>query len=266
MLLSEGVRFTAESFAHFEGVVIISLRLGDSNFTLLNTLLKLLHFEVDSSQVSVESQFQSVKSNSFTVKSNSLFEVAGFVGSITFKFLGFCIFFTLNLSSVFGRHFSLFPRFLFSFSVNAHFFCSSFSNFSSVLVLVFGSHFILLHLVHVNTSQFLEDSVIAWVSLHHLDQHLWVLNTHFVTSRELRVGEHLSELGKSFHSLEIGGRHGVPVITTHGASSSHSGHIKTRSSTGTHSRVLHAHLVSNALRESVLKDTIVGLDIISLFE
>lgn len=56
VLRSEGVGFASQSFAMLEGVVVLSRGLGHSDVALLNAFIEFFHFEVDSSQVGVESK------------------------------------------------------------------------------------------------------------------------------------------------------------------------------------------------------------------
>jgi len=240
MHLSHGQGFTAESLAHLVAVVVVALRLGDSDLTLLNALLVLFHLEVDSTQVGVVNELQIVKGNSFTVESNSGFKVFVLVSSVSLKLLIFGIFFALNPSLFLGREGSIslglslgISDFLVGFHLGSVGLVTSFT-------LVFASHLFFLHLAHVNAGQFREDSVISRVSLHHLHEHLGVLNDHFVAISEGGISKHARELGESFHSLEVGSRHRVAVTTSRGsgASASHAGHVKAGSSSRSHAGVL----------------------------
>jgi len=225
--LSHGQGFAAESLAHLVAVVVFALRMGDSYLTLLNALRVLLHLEVDGTQVGVVNELLFVKSNSFVVESNGGFKVFVLVCSVSLKLLIFSIFLGLNLSFFLRGEGSLslglslgISDFLVGFHFGSVGFVTSFT-------LGFASHLFLLHLAHVDAGQFLEDSVISRVSLHHLHEHLGVLNDHFVAIREGGISEHLRELGESFHSLEVGSRHRVAVTTSRagGASTSHAGHV-----------------------------------------
>lgn len=238
--LSHGQGFAAESLAHLVAVVVFALRMGDSDFTLLNALSVLLHLEVDGTQVGVVNELLFVKSNSFAVESNGGFKVLVLVSSISLKLLIFSIFLALNLSLFLRGEGSLslglslgISDFLVGFHLGSVGLVTSFT-------LVFASHLFLLHLAHVDAGQFLEDSVISGVRLHHLHEHLGVLNDHFVAIREGGISEHTRELGESFHSLEVGSRHRVAVTTSRGggASTSHAGHVKASSSSRSHARVL----------------------------
>lgn len=97
-LLKESICLASKRLTKLLVVIVALLGYLDRLIALFEHIVVLTHLKVDGSEVRVERHFLRVELDSFRVELDSVWEILGFVGSVTFELLGICVAFELECS------------------------------------------------------------------------------------------------------------------------------------------------------------------------
>ena len=90
-LLKESICLASKRLTKLLVVIVALLGYLDCLIALFEHIVVLTHLKVDGSEVGVERHFLRVELDSFRVELDSVWEILGFVGSVTFELLGICV-------------------------------------------------------------------------------------------------------------------------------------------------------------------------------